>query len=398
MSEIKSDFRIELEKIKEEYEAERKRFNIFRALHKEHDEKNLHSRFISYLLSPTSKHGMGNLFLKLFIERLLKNFPNIENFNIDNCIVLPDEKYKNEHNYIDIYIQSEDKSQVIIIENKIFAGDSNDPKKDDTEEKIQLIRNYNSVLNDNKLKNYIKEIFVFYLTLDGHDPEDIEKIETIFPVLKIDYRTEIIDWIESCINSLEDNYLKKTLKQYKEVINILTNDVKRAKKLQKLISDNIDEALHEQDTRTFILEMEDFKHVKWHTIDEFWIELTKKLKDELKAEISKEINIKEITKVAHKGIGSTGINFKLENGEEWYIVNDKKNGLTYGNCGIEINDKKEDKNWFIAFKDENKRINITDFNIKETFMLINAEIRKEKINDIFGEIFKRINESKSIIL
>lgn len=84
MSEIKSEFREKLKEFKDEYEAERKGLNIFRALHKEHDEKYLHSRFISYLLSPTSQHGMGNLYLKLFIDTLSEKYPDLGDFKIDN--------------------------------------------------------------------------------------------------------------------------------------------------------------------------------------------------------------------------------------------------------------------------------------------------------------------------
>lgn len=119
MTEIKSEFRTKLEAIKKEYEAERKGLNIFRALHKEHDEKYLHSRFISYLLSPTSTHGMGNKFLEAFIDIISVKNPNFRKFKIDNCTIHPNENKKEEIEYIDILIEND--NQAIVIENKIFA-------------------------------------------------------------------------------------------------------------------------------------------------------------------------------------------------------------------------------------------------------------------------------------
>ena len=371
MSEIKSEFSKKLEAFKKEYEAVHKGFNIFRALHKEHDEKHLHSRFISYLLSPTSRHGMGNKFLKLFIDKLSNTYPNLK-FNINECYVRPNELEKGEIDDIDIRISNED--QVIIIENKIYARDSNHPDEADPTQRIQLIRCYN---NTKKSEN---EVFVLYLTIDRHDPEEIEKIKQFFPVLKIDYRTEILEWIESCINILEDNYLKETLIQYKKVIIGLTNDVKRAKELQSKIGENIEEAWHKEDIRCFIFEMEDFKNVQWHTIDEFWIELAKKIEEEpINAKITNRITIEEISGIVHKNRkGSYGITFKSENGQEWYIVNDNINGLTYG---INKKDKKDD-DWVYI----NKNIKFTDFSNEDTFMLINAEKREDKIKEIINRL------------
>jgi len=391
MEENKSKFRTKLEEFNREYETERTGFNIFRALHKEHNEKYLHSRFISNLLSSTSKHGKGNEFLKLFIERLSKTYPDLKKFNIDNCVVSPDEENKTEHQYIDIYIHNE--MQAIIIENKIYAGDSNDHSKTEPEERIQLLKYYKTVKSDKK----INEIFVLYLTPDRHDPEEIKLIEEYFHVLNIDYRTEILEWIESCINIIEDNYLKETLKQYRTVIISLTNDVKRAQKLKTLISEhiknNFEETWKEKD---FIDKMCDFKHVQWHTIDEFWRELADSIENSLNVKVKDRITFEEISGIVHKNKKkSYGISFILENGDEWYIVNDAINGLTYGKILEDMNIKrKEGEDWIKL----SENIKFTDFSNEETFMLINSDVRRERIDEIINTLkanpllagFKRI--------
>jgi hypothetical protein len=381
-----TELKTQLEEIQKEFKQEESRtkeeFNIFNALYNNRDEK-LHSRFISYLLSPESRHKMGNSYLKLFIERLSKTYPDLNKFNIDNCTVLPNEDHKTEHEKIDIFIQNHDRTQAIIIENKIYAGDSNYPDKTKPEERIQLIRYYD------KVKSKENEIFVLYLTPDRHAPEEIEEIDKRFPVLKIDYPNEIIEWIDKCIEitdeiktKIDSDYqlLIEMLEQYKSVIHSFTNNLKRAKKLKRLLDENIKDAWQIIKTRDFIFNMDDFKHVKWHTIDEFWRELAKKLRDELKVEISKEIDIKEITKVAHDKKGSTGINFKLDNGQEWYIVNDKINGLSYGE--ILPNELEREKKWFVI----SENINFIYFNNEETFKLINVDKRRKRIDEIINTL------------
>ena len=89
-------------------------FNIFSVLHKNHDERRLHSRFISNLLSPSSSHSKNDEFLIKFINRL-----GLSKFDIDKVTVSPNEFDKSEWRNIDIYIRNE--SQAIIIENKIFV-------------------------------------------------------------------------------------------------------------------------------------------------------------------------------------------------------------------------------------------------------------------------------------
>jgi hypothetical protein len=43
-------------------EKDKEQFDIFSALQKENDEVRLHSRFLSVLLSPESRHGKKNTF------------------------------------------------------------------------------------------------------------------------------------------------------------------------------------------------------------------------------------------------------------------------------------------------------------------------------------------------
>lgn len=220
-----------------------------------------------------------------------------------------------------------------------------------------------------------------------------------------------------------------------------TSNLDRVNNIKELLDnkDNIDEAWKIKD---YILEKEkkddgkdtnqikwgDFKHVQWHTIADFWDELAIKLVEEpINAKITNRITIEEISGIVHKNKkDSYGITFELGDGQEWYIVNDKINGLTFGKIfegriTLEqidniLNSKNNEaygicfilddgKEWYIANDKINRekleemsknkhRINIwfeiskdikfTDFSNEDTFMLINAKKRGEKIDEIIN--------------
>lgn len=87
-------------KAKYDLEREKNRFNFIGTLHKEHDEVNLHSRFISYLLAPHSNHGFKEKFAEIFIREAIKL--DEENFDLSNNEVFPNEFNKSEYKNIDI--------------------------------------------------------------------------------------------------------------------------------------------------------------------------------------------------------------------------------------------------------------------------------------------------------
>ncbi len=403
---MENDFLTELAAIKKLYDEEQvknEKFNIFRALHKIHNEKFLHSRFISYLLSPTSKHGMEKAFLKKFFEHTM-----IENFDLNGDIdIYPNEKDKSEKYNIDILIINKTTRQTIIIENKIYAKDSNHKNNQEAEEDSQFdssesgeskasytaqLKTYFEKFKVDK-KNYFdfkyddteanRKIRLVYLTLNRKDPSLKDQFEG-YNLTLIDYRNEIRKWLEDCIKVEPiDSFLKETLQQYLNVTLQLTNDVDRAKSLQQLISDNIDIAWKEKDSR--ISEMDDFKHVKWHTVSDFWYKLTTELKKNIKVEIIEEISHEKITKQTHKEVikrldrKSYGIRIKFDE-ISLYITNDINKGLTFGLQNSITKDK--DKDWFTI--DEN--IKFSDFNNKPTFYLINKDNRTNLVNKTIEDL------------
>lgn len=120
-----------------------------------------HSNFLSWLLNPHENHGLGDYFLKRFMQRAARcygaeNSPisvvNIDSLDLDDVSII------RESDNIDVQIISESGSFVLIIENKIHS----------TEHSDQLKRYWTLITK--KYPDY-KHFFI-YLTLDGERPSD----------------------------------------------------------------------------------------------------------------------------------------------------------------------------------------------------------------------------------
>ena len=388
--------------IKNKYDQEREknRFNIFTALHKGHDEVRLHSRFISYLLSPNSGHGLEDLFAKIFIRDILKIDEN--DFDLTKFLVIPNEFIKSEYKDIDILIINKTKRQAIIIENKIFADDSNrkgDEKKYDGYDG-QLERYYNTIKtgfdkNGNEIKDFkCNIVFVYYLTMFEHKQPTDESIGKCDGKSKLKrehvkviyYAKEIKKWLEEAVKQInnEKSVLIENLKQYINLINMLTNNdisIDERKKLRTEIAKDIESAKYIIDN---------FKHIKWHTVDAFWTKLISEIKDKFKGEYEKiefYTDIKEsyhdtITEITHK-------NIDINHGVLIYLKEEKDNNVIYISGAGTLSWGLVDKNKWKNFNDESiENICFSNFSSKNTFKLIDDKNIDSIIQIIIEEIYE----------
>ena len=105
-------------------------FNIFKIMRMETDEVRTHSRFIAELLNPNGSHGQKDIFLVLFINvfkrLLIEKAPNLADvFDILKCDISTTEikvEEVMENGRVDIVMKFSN-GQVMVIENKIYAGD-----------------------------------------------------------------------------------------------------------------------------------------------------------------------------------------------------------------------------------------------------------------------------------
>ncbi len=160
------------------------------------DKEPLHSRFIYELLNPEGSHRCGRTMLDLFLRMI-----GIDHF--DSPIVSR-EKSANGR-FIDIAI--ENKEQLVIIENKIWALDQ--PK--------QLYDYYQFGKNELGLIPTL-----IYLTPYGYKPsgESLCNINAK-EVRCISYQKEIIDWLRMC--QLECPNLATALEYYEELVRKVIN-------------------------------------------------------------------------------------------------------------------------------------------------------------------------------
>jgi PD-(D/E)XK nuclease superfamily len=229
-------------------------FNIFSIMNMESNEVSTHSAIIGELLNPNGSHGQGSIFLNLFVEEIKMKF-NSENLDIglNHFEALVNEKIcertisvgNNWDNVtggrIDIIV--EDKKQILIIENKIYAID----------QPYQLIR-YKNYAQSRPSKN----MFLFYLTLDGKDLKENEEPYSIQDDIKImgsnfkydkkteyndfvlknnhisnihhclyypiSFRDDIKNWLEKCLEKVYAlPIVRETLVQYLNLVKKLTN-------------------------------------------------------------------------------------------------------------------------------------------------------------------------------
>ena len=222
------------------------KFNIFSVLNLTSNEVRTHSAFIGELLNVKGSHGLKDVPLKLFIKILEEKFtsPKVdesetsigaERFNLitETALTTVEKNIsrlnedKTEGGRIDIIIQDKNKTNGLVIENKIYAR----------EQENQLIRYYNYCK-----ENFSKEVPILYLTLNGSFPTSgLDLIEKQH-YFNISYKEDIINWLELCIKEASDKpMLREAIKQYIYLIKKLTGQTlnkKMGEEIQDLILKN----------------------------------------------------------------------------------------------------------------------------------------------------------------
>ncbi|WP_313447719.1 PD-(D/E)XK nuclease family protein [Sphingobacterium sp.] len=363
-------------------------FNIFRTMFKMTEEKHLHSRFIAFLLNPQGTHGRGTKFLELFLEEL-----EMPNFRLDGVTVVPDEVGKSELDNIDILIQNKH-DDAIIIENKIFAGDSNklelDSEKmgDADPNRFQLPRYYNKATAKG-----LKVVYILYLTIDGRPPSSYDDFLPCVKDLLIrkEHLKHIQQWLTRCISELVDDCdLKSAIVQYKQASLEFLNDIQLAKDLKTITAANLDEGYNFwvnkeiEGVNHAELVLAQFIHVKWHTVHDFFSNLRERIGSTFGVEVF-EIENKQITALTHRNI-KTRISLSFRKNDVLYYVSNDRVGFSIGM--VKESKSKEDYTLML----DNRYANF-DFSDKEVFDLINPSSSNDLIDKIVLEcqafVYKR---------
>ena len=180
-------------------------FNIFSQLLNPYDEVNLHSKLIYSILNDCK-------FKKEFMLSFLKitGVISADNVSLDDLKIIDIEREKAFSNgRLDLFFSCnvKDKKYVIIIENKIFAGDQ-----------YEQMDRYIKFADKNQAD--IRK--VFYLTLLGNAPSE-DSASNLDKVNLISYNNEILTWIENCIKiSAREPALREVLIQYADLLEKIT--------------------------------------------------------------------------------------------------------------------------------------------------------------------------------
>ncbi len=182
-------------------------FNIFQVATIDYHEV-LMCKIIAELINPNGSHGQGDKYLKLFFETVL----NLEyNENFSNFKIIK-EYLIDKNRRIDIVIET--KNLFIPIEVKIYAG----------EQKNQCYDYFNYAYkktNNSKIK-------VYYLTLFGSNPSSYsyKEKELLEKIIPISFSYNILNWINNCIKNTHIDKINIILKQFKEAIEYITENIK----------------------------------------------------------------------------------------------------------------------------------------------------------------------------
>ncbi|WP_010249778.1 PD-(D/E)XK nuclease family protein [Myroides injenensis] len=387
----KDCFLQQLDQVSNEYNLSNyNQFNIFRVMFKLHDEKYLHSRFISFLLDPNGSHGQGTIFLALFLEVM-----GISDYSLEDVTVNPNEQNRGEIHNIDILINNKYK-QAIIIENKVFAKDQTKLEEEDIYLKYQLPRYYHKMALDSA-NDKLKVVSIIYLTIDGKDPEFLEQFpEDVKGLLnKKDHLSDIAKWLDLCLNSLsEESDFKRSIEHYKQARFEFLNDVKLALSLKDRTVNYYEEAkafwkaeYKDIDSKYHVLK-DQFKHVKWHTVYEFYEKLKETIDISFTGCTIGDIDKEQLTKLTH-GMDNkviTVLVFEVDN-VPYYVCNDT-NGFSIGR-NVKAKSKDDFKNLF-----ESKKYSCFDFSEEDVFALIKPGKRDKLVKDIEAELKRFVNTIK----
>lgn len=179
-------------------------FNIFSILGMERLECQTHSAFLYELLNPNGSHGQGNSYLRDFAQNVLK----LEDF-VDDHVQVERERSIGKYGRVDLVI--ENASQIVIIENKIDAGDQEE----------QLLRYWEYAMQTGK------SYHIFYLTLEGNEPSEksLGSGKEKIPYTCISYKLELLNWLRGLLGIGRTPALpsvRETIRQYIRLIEKLT--------------------------------------------------------------------------------------------------------------------------------------------------------------------------------
>ena len=234
------------------------------------NEEMMHSSVIASLLDTRGSHGQKCRFLELFLGCLPERFKSFDPSGARTaCERYIGQKTEDSGGRVDICIEN-NSGQMIVIENKIFAGD----------QEHQVLR-YVEFLRGRPLNRDGVEFPVLYLTPDGHSPSD-DSTQTDKMQCKcgedyvcISYRDVIVPWLDKCINEMEEKpHLKEHLTTYRDIIKKKVLGMDRKKDIINIIEST------EENIKAAREISGQLDEIKIDAVTTFWRTIKKKLEED----------------------------------------------------------------------------------------------------------------------
>lgn len=348
-----------------------------------------------------------------YLDTFLKEIDSQFEYGNNTLEIYPSYYYKNEYKDIDILLIDRLTQHAIIIENKIYARDSNH------EDEGQLEKYYRIIVDEEKINE--KNVEIYYMTLDGHDPSE-QSIFTSkkYPQLKekvccISYSNEIKNWLTICAKeAYNEPFQRETILQYLKLIKTMTNDVDIEERIEikRLIGES------QNNLKSAKLLIDNLKHLHWHTISDFWDNLA----DSLKAkgfEILSQPQAEDFDTIVHGGERKrkqvclhidfkTNLTFNAHIEENYYDqlgygVNfakqiPKKTTKVFSELCEKFEKYSSDDKWAIVVYplSEQEELNSWEIENDATFQMINPEFQHQTINKIVRGIEQFLIDYESI--
>lgn len=205
------------------------KFNMFDVLKISRTEIR-HSNMLGWLLNPNENHGMGDVFLKGILQRLVENDSD-GRYDVFNVLLMDFYTFSvmREWKNIDILLTSTEEKTVIAIENKVGSHEHSN----------QLNR-YRNIL-EKEYPDYNR--MLVFLTPDGEKPSDVENWDVLT-------YSDIIDVLESATSQIKvlpdvdlmiKNYIdvvRRDIVEDQQLIDICNKIYNKHKKALDLIFEN----------------------------------------------------------------------------------------------------------------------------------------------------------------
>ncbi len=193
-----------------------------------------HSNILAWLFDPNENHGLGDSFIKEFFTMFVKK-ADLSRYDAFKLLLQDFDSYQvyRERNNMDIVLLSLTEKTAVIIENKVWSGESDHQLKDYIE----------------KSKIYYKDceqIVYVFLTPDGHEASDSENwipfsYEEILMGLEISTQDkQLKPDVDLVIRNYKETVRRKIMKEKDEELVKICNEIyNKHRTALKLIFENV---------------------------------------------------------------------------------------------------------------------------------------------------------------